>query len=454
MGLHHKLTDTVKANRLLTVADYGDTEGHRLVSQQVGDLMYIDDERGGPVRLAIGSANQVLQTNSSATAPEWASTLSSLTLTSPVLTTPEINDTSADHQYVFAVSELTADRTVTLPLLDGNATFSFIDFAETFSAEKTFSADAIMSSAAIRWSSGVAVVAGEYSAQRDADGTNQMHWNVPTGASFEWSINDVPAWKITSGGELQSSGSGFDIDLSSGGRVLNVGAAGNDWEATKLTHKGSGDTSFTRTTGNTSGELNPVDLIAESSGNMSDGFASILGFQIADDTQSKQFIGYLGFERNGADNTGRFLVTVYAAGSANEGLLLTETGVLSVDLAGTGTAAQVDLFDEYDDAVELQRYAYTMSPTISEEQRNANRQRMLEMGVISRKDTGCGYMIDVQPLTRLLAGGIYQNRWAIDTIRDEQEVRFSTVEDRVGALEEAQDILRAQVVALGATPEA
>lgn len=58
-------------------------------------------------------------------------TLTNKTLTSPVLTTPQINDTSADHQYVFAVSELAADRTVTLPLLGGNDTFVFADFSQT-----------------------------------------------------------------------------------------------------------------------------------------------------------------------------------------------------------------------------------------------------------------------------------------------------------------------------------
>lgn len=58
-------------------------------------------------------------------------TLTNKTLTSPVLTTPQINDTSADHQYVFAVSELVADRTVTLPLLTGNDEFVFKDHAQT-----------------------------------------------------------------------------------------------------------------------------------------------------------------------------------------------------------------------------------------------------------------------------------------------------------------------------------
>ena len=58
-------------------------------------------------------------------------TLTNKTLTSPVITTPQINDTSANHQYVFAVSELAADRTVTLPLLTGNDEFVFKDHAVT-----------------------------------------------------------------------------------------------------------------------------------------------------------------------------------------------------------------------------------------------------------------------------------------------------------------------------------
>ena len=52
------------------------------------------------------------------------------------LTTPQIEDSSADHQYVFAVSELAADRIVTLPLLTGDDTFVFASFAATL-ANKT-----------------------------------------------------------------------------------------------------------------------------------------------------------------------------------------------------------------------------------------------------------------------------------------------------------------------------
>ena len=54
-----------------------------------------------------------------------AQTFANKTLTSPILTTPKINDSASDHQYVFAVGNLAADRTVTLPLLTGNDTFVF-----------------------------------------------------------------------------------------------------------------------------------------------------------------------------------------------------------------------------------------------------------------------------------------------------------------------------------------
>ena len=58
-------------------------------------------------------------------------TLTNKTLTSPVLTTPQINDTSADHQYVVAVSELAADRTITLPLLTGDDEITFNAHTQT-----------------------------------------------------------------------------------------------------------------------------------------------------------------------------------------------------------------------------------------------------------------------------------------------------------------------------------
>jgi len=50
--------------------------------------------------------------------------------------TLEIHDTSADHQYVLAVNELTADRTVTLPLLTGNDEFVFAAHTKTLTNKR------------------------------------------------------------------------------------------------------------------------------------------------------------------------------------------------------------------------------------------------------------------------------------------------------------------------------
>jgi len=54
---------------------------------------------------------------------------------------PRIFDTSRDHKYIFAVSELTADRTVTLPLLVGNDTFVFQDYQQTLTNKTLTSPD-------------------------------------------------------------------------------------------------------------------------------------------------------------------------------------------------------------------------------------------------------------------------------------------------------------------------
>lgn len=60
-------------------------------------------------------------------------TLSNKTLLSPVITTPQINDTSSSHQYIVAVNELSADRTITLPLLGASDTFVFNSHTATLS---------------------------------------------------------------------------------------------------------------------------------------------------------------------------------------------------------------------------------------------------------------------------------------------------------------------------------
>jgi hypothetical protein len=50
--------------------------------------------------------------------------------------TVNVKDTSADHEYKLAVSELTADRTITLPLLTGNDEFVFKAHTQTLTNKR------------------------------------------------------------------------------------------------------------------------------------------------------------------------------------------------------------------------------------------------------------------------------------------------------------------------------
>lgn len=50
---------------------------------------------------------------------------------------------------------------------------------------------------------GIAVTATDYMVGRDADGTNQLHFNVPSGAGFEFSVNDVASLTLSTTGQLR-----------------------------------------------------------------------------------------------------------------------------------------------------------------------------------------------------------------------------------------------------------
>ena len=112
------------------MADAKITELTELTSVESTDLIaVVDDPSGSPV------TKKATVSNLTAAKAPIASPTFTGTVTLPAV---EIQDTSADHQYVLAVSELTADRTVTLPLLTGNDEFVFKDHAQTLT-NKTLS---------------------------------------------------------------------------------------------------------------------------------------------------------------------------------------------------------------------------------------------------------------------------------------------------------------------------
>ncbi len=129
-----KSTSTNAANRSLTI----DLEDGNRILRLGGDLILANSfTTSGNFPLTFtqtAATNVTLPTSGVIVTEAGVQTLSNKTLTAP-----QINDTSADHQYIFAVSELAADRTVTLPLLGADDTFVFEAHTQTLT-NKTLTA--------------------------------------------------------------------------------------------------------------------------------------------------------------------------------------------------------------------------------------------------------------------------------------------------------------------------
>jgi len=117
------------------------------------------------------------------------------TLSGKTFTTPQINDSATDHQYVFAVGNLAADRTVTLPVLTGNDTFVFEAHTQTFT-NKTMS------------------------------GAGNTFSNIPTSAltGTAFAVTDgSTASNIASGGTLTFAATANETTVAQSGGTVTIG---------------------------------------------------------------------------------------------------------------------------------------------------------------------------------------------------------------------------------------
>lgn len=113
----------------------------------VGEQTVVGRATGGNISALAIDSDLSSVSGSDDTIPSAKATKTALDLKAPIasptftgtMTVPktlEIQDTSADHQYVLAVNELTADRTVTLPLLTGNDEFVFAAHTKTLTNKR------------------------------------------------------------------------------------------------------------------------------------------------------------------------------------------------------------------------------------------------------------------------------------------------------------------------------
>lgn len=160
----------------------------------VGDLNGYASPAGGAVGLAVVMPGITNGTGATSTLSGLAFlAVGSVNLSNQTATTTNVS--MVNLQGITFVST-TNVRTVT------NLSTLYIQSAPTASTNVTVTAGggpfslfvdagAIRFDDQVQWGAGVAVTAGNYSVGRDADATNQLHFNVPTGSGFEFSINDV-----------------------------------------------------------------------------------------------------------------------------------------------------------------------------------------------------------------------------------------------------------------------
>ena len=229
-------------------------------------------------------------------------TLTNKTLTSPVLTTPQINDSSADHQYVIAVSELTADRTLTLPLLTGNDQVTTDAHATTLTnktidlASNTVTGSLAEFNTALQSESFAGLAATQTLTNKTISGSSNTLSNIGNSSLSNSSITFGDGSNSTAaslGGTVVIQGTSNEVEVSESSGTFTVGLPANVTISGNLTV--SGDT----TTVNTATLAVEDPLVALATGNNSSDAVDIGLYGLYDTSGSQDLYG--GFFRDAGD---------------------------------------------------------------------------------------------------------------------------------------------------------
>jgi hypothetical protein len=151
-----------------------------------------------------------------------------------------------------------------------------------------------------------------------------------------------PAAKLSVDGSVIFNDSGADVDFRVEGdtdaNLLFVDASadkvgiGTNTPARKLEVIASADIAgqFVRTSSATNARQTTVNIIAETSADMVNGFGTVINNQIKDNAGVLNSIGNFGFFRSGADNSGSFYIQTLNAGTPADSLILNPSGNLGL----------------------------------------------------------------------------------------------------------------------------
>ena len=223
-------------------------------------------------------------------------TLTNKTLTSPVMTTPQIKDSSADHQYVFAASELAADRTVTMPLLTGNDQFTMDAHASTLTNKSidlgtnTLTGSLAEFNTALQSESFAGLAAAQTLTNKTISGSSNTLSNIANGSLTNSAITMSDGSNTTAvalGGTMTFAGTNNEIEVAESSGTLTIGLPNNVTISGNLTV--SGDT----TTVNTATLAVEDPLVSLATGNNSSDAVDIGIYGLYDTSGSQDLYGGL-----------------------------------------------------------------------------------------------------------------------------------------------------------------
>jgi hypothetical protein len=218
------------------------------------------------------------------------------------MTTPQINDSSADHQYVFAVSELAADRTVTLPLLTGNDQVTMDAHASTLTnktidlASNTVTGSLAEFNSALQSESFAGLAATQTLTNKTISGSANTLSNIGNSSLSNSAITVSDGSNTTAvalGGTMTFSGTNNEVEVSESSGTVTIGLPNNVTISGNLTV--SGDT----TTVNTATLAVEDPLVALATGNNSSDAVDIGLYGLYDTSGSQDLYG--GFFRDAGD---------------------------------------------------------------------------------------------------------------------------------------------------------
>lgn len=166
---------------------------------------------------------------------------------------------------------------------------------------------------------------------------------------------------------IRGTGSGRDKKITLDALFSNVGvpALFTGTFEVRGTFKYTAGGTASITVSATNSKRNVLTVQATSTGDMVDGFGCVETFQIRDTAGVDNPIGYLGFVRDGADNSGKFVVGVYSAGSVADRFTVDKAGngVFTGGLTAAGATFSKPITVSPDTATEPATLTYNATDT-------------------------------------------------------------------------------------------